>query len=143
MKKWNCCVRKFKQNIFSIHILKGEKTISSTNRSKINEVRDEHIADYYVTPVKDIELFLKEFNKTESIFKDNIIILDPCGGGDTSHPMSYPTAIHNIHNLQTKTIDIREDSLADIKTDYLNYNLDYKPNIIITNPPFNLAMEII
>lgn len=34
--------------------------MSSTNRSN---ARNEHITDYYVTPVKDIELFLKKFDK--------------------------------------------------------------------------------
>ena len=34
--------------------------MSSTNRSN---ARKEHVADYYVTPIQDIELFLKEFDK--------------------------------------------------------------------------------
>lgn len=72
------------------------------------------------------------------------MILDPCAGGDNNHPMSYPTAIRNIYgDLSIKTIDIRSDSLADIKTDYLTYQQEIKPQIIITNPPFNQAIEII
>lgn len=117
--------------------------MSSTNRSN---AREEHIADYYVTPVKDIELFLNEFKKeTPDLIWSSERILDPCAGGDVNHPMSYPTAIRNIHSswCEVDTLDIREDSIADIKTDFLTYKLEKKPSIIITNPPFNLAIEII
>lgn len=53
--------------------------MSSTNRSK---ERDKHIADYYVTPIKDIELFLRKF---DDVYKNYLMwqymnILDPCGG---------------------------------------------------------------
>lgn len=121
--------------------------MSSTNRSN---AREEHVADYYVTPIEDIELFLKEFSKVENVDWVNSTILDPCAGGneeipeyETYHPMSYPTAIHNLYNKPIATIDIREDSLAYVKDNYLKMNLKYVPNIIITNPPFNLAVEII
>ena len=66
-------------------------------------------------------------------------------GGDQNHPMSYPTAISNL-NLNgggITTIDIREDSLAEIKNNYLSVELPIKPKIIISNPPFNLSEEII
>ena len=53
--------------------------MSSTNRSKS---RDKHIADYYVTPIKDIELFLREFDKREKINWNQIRILDPSAGGN-------------------------------------------------------------
>ena len=33
--------------------------------------------------------------------------------------------------------------LADVKGDYLTMELDYKPHVIITNPPFNRALEFI
>lgn len=56
--------------------------MSSTNRSK---ERDKHIADYYVTPIKDIELFLRKF---DDVYKNYLMwqymnILDPCGGGQS------------------------------------------------------------
>jgi sugar-specific transcriptional regulator TrmB len=57
--------------------------------------------------------------------------------------MSYPTAIHNLYNTYVTTIDIREDSLAKVKDNYLEMKLKYSPNIIITNPPFNHAVDII
>lgn len=74
-----------------------------------------------------------------------VYILDPCAGGDKEHGMSYPIAIDNIiaPEFGIDTLDIREDSLARIKGDYLNYECKNIYDIIITNPPFNVAMEII
>lgn len=127
--------------------------MSSTNRS---DARKSHISDYYVTPIPDIELFLREFNKRIVLGWDKCKILDICAGGNDEikdangirelyHPMSYPTAIHNVFgNCNVNTIDIREDSLAATKGDYLTMNVkDDKPEIIITNPPFAIATEII
>lgn len=53
--------------------------MSSTNRSN---ARDEHIADYYVTPISDIELFLKSFQKVVPLNWNNSIIVDPTSGGN-------------------------------------------------------------
>lgn len=121
--------------------------MSSTNRSN---ARNEHIADYYVTPISDIELFLKSFQKVVPLNWNNSIIVDPTSGGnpktdkDAYHPMSYPTAIKNIYgDCEIHTYDLREDSFAENKCDYLNEKLSYKPNIIITNPPFAIATDII
>lgn len=116
--------------------------MSSTNRS---EARQEHIADYYITPVNKIIEFLNEFNYVENIFqKPNTLILDCCAGGDQKHDMSYPKAIKYLYpDSDIKTIDVREDSKAEIIENYLNYNLEFSPDIIITNPPFNIAMDII
>lgn len=111
--------------------------MSSTNRGN-----DRHVSDYYVTPVTDIVRFMGEFIRHEpESFKG--IILDPCAGGDADNPMSYPTAISQFLGYDTKTIDIRSDSLAQTICDYLDVSLDYTPNTIITNPPFFLAEEII
>jgi len=58
--------------------------------------------------------------------------------------MSYPTALHDECNaVNIETIDIREDSLAETKMDYLEYQADKKPDVIITNPPFKDALNII
>lgn len=115
--------------------------ISSTNRSN---ARQEHISDYYVTPVNQIELFLKEFNNDCNIFqKKNIKILDCSAGGDLKHSMSYPKAIYNVFKREVDTLDIRDDSLAEIKADYFTYNCKNKYDIIITNPPFKYAKEFI
>lgn len=128
--------------------------MSSTNRSN---ARSEHVADYYCTPVSDIELFLNEFKKIDGVnqvFK-NGIILDPCAGGNLEikdevgikevyHPMSYPIALTNVFgDLDIRTYDIRQDSFAENKTNYLDEKLDFKPNVVITNPPFKNAQNII
>lgn len=112
--------------------------MSSTNRGY-----NRHKSDYYVTPIEKIELFLKEFIKHEPNAFNNGIILDPTAGGDSKHPMSYPIAIKNVLGKNTYTIDIRENSLAEVKGDFLEIELDFTPKVIISNPPFNISRQII
>jgi len=113
--------------------------MSSTNRGY-----DRHKSDYYVTPINKIVLFLNTFIKDENIDLSTFDILDPCAGGDIDNPMSYPEAIKIISpNARISTIDIREDSRASHHEDYLKSNLLGNSNMIITNPPFNIALEII
>lgn len=110
--------------------------MSSTNRGATR-----HPKDYYVTPVEEINIFLHYFDRDiEPLFAKHV--LDPSAGGDKNTPMSYPCALSR-YSCNICTIDIREDSPADIKTDYLTYNPDWQPDIIITNPPFNLIQEFI
>lgn len=128
------------------------RDLSSTNRSN---ARKEHMSDYYVTPISDIELFLKEFDKRVDVDWNKINILDPCAGGNEEikdecgikelyHPMRYPTAIHNIFGeCNISTMDIRKDSLACNQGDYLQIELETRPDLIITNPPFANAVQII
>ena len=113
--------------------------MSSTNRSK---AREEHVADYYVTPINDINLFLKELEITYGYQLNFGKILDPCAGGDSVNEMSYPKAISQ-YNEKIETIDIREDSRANIKGNYLEIDCKNKYDVIITNPPFFIAQEII
>jgi hypothetical protein len=116
--------------------------LSSTNRSNTSKQNRSINKDYYVTPIHKIMEFLNEIK----IYEPNILngkILDPCAGGDASHPMSYPEAIKQSGGTTPYTIDIREDSLAELKTNYLTYNCKNKYDLIITNPPFNLAKDII
>lgn len=117
--------------------------MSSTLRSNLSKEEREKKKDYYVTPIHKITEFLDEFVKYEpEAF--NGIVLDPCAGGDLEHTMSYPAALHNLNsNLHIKTIDIREDSLAETKANYIDLELEYKPRTIITNPPFNHSESII
>lgn len=61
--------------------------MSSTNRSN---ARKEHIADYYRTPIADIEKFFSALDNTITIDMDKCT-LDPSAGGDENNPMSYPT----------------------------------------------------
>lgn len=116
--------------------------MSSTNRSS---ARDSHVADYYVTPVKNISDFIINFHKDYGSL--GMSILDPCAGGDAINPMSYPTALVNNGYNTVETIDLRADSLAKLPaTDYLKIDISTimsPPDCIITNPPFNLALEII
>ena len=114
--------------------------MSSTNRSN---ARQSHIADYYVTPIDKIMEFLNEFDKCDDTFKKDIKILDCCAGGSDSHPMSYPEALKRFGVSSVDTIDIREDSLAAIKGDYLEIDCKGKYDVIITNPPFNISRSII
>lgn len=111
--------------------------MSSTNR---NSVRMKH--DYYKTPVYEIENFLKQFNKIYGYHLHFSNILDPCAGGDTKSPMSYPEAL-KAYNTKIDTIDIRQDSKAALKADYLQTDCKNKYGMIITNPPFNIALEVI
>lgn len=127
--------------------------MSSTNRSN---ARDSHVADYYVTPQKpilDVLSYLigenKGYNELLDFYDPQteeikpLKWLDPCAGGDVNNDMSYPKAL-NEYGITPITFDIREDSKADFKFDYLNTELyDGKFDVIITNPPFNIAKEII
>lgn len=116
--------------------------MSSTNRS---DARKEHIADYYKTPVNDIVNFFAALDNEMTINMDKCT-LDPASGGDKDNEMSYPVAIYEYYRVpleHIRTIDIREDSLAEVKGDYLTMQLNYKPHVIITNPPFNKALDFI
>lgn len=128
--------------------------MSSTNRKNASE---RHVADYYVTPADSIKEFLDAFN--QDYCNDDyrrgdtttpISIFDPCAGGDATHKMAYPWAIErfsgwNVNKLTT--IDIRPDSLAEFKEDYLlrppPVGADNMYDIAITNPPFAIALDVI
>lgn len=124
--------------------------MSSTNRSA---ARDTHISDYYVTPIPSVKDFLAAFTEDlPSLFPDQdwlgsaLDVLDPCAGGDEKHPMSYPEALKAFHPpCRVDTIDIRHDSLAANKADYLSLSLPLpeKHDLIITNPPFNIALAVV
>jgi hypothetical protein len=109
--------------------------MSSTNRSR---VRDNHISDYYVTPQKPIRDLLDAIKKEGLDIMGRI--LDPCAGGDDINDMSYPKAI----GVEMTTMDIRDTSRASIKGDFINYDFGGdKFDVVITNPPFNIAEDII
>jgi len=126
--------------------------MSSTNRANAKE---RHTSDYYVTPVDCIKHFLsvwledlrsEYWDDTLNIGDrpDRALWLDPCAGGDKYHKMSYPSVIEEELGVEhVDTIDIREDSLADIKEDFFSQNIKDKYDVVITNPPFNQAQQII
>lgn len=112
--------------------------MSSTNR---NMIRNKN--DYYITPKEHIQLFWDNFTKYQSIDR-SLKVLDCSAGGDLDHPdMPYPTILQPYFDRTIETIDIREDSSANIKKSYLDLTLGYEPDIIISNPPFELALEFI
>ena len=124
--------------------------MSSTNRS---DARKNHIADYYVTPQKAISKFLEKFCEDEKItlnydLWERLTILDPCAWWDIKNDMSYPAVIFEFWADYNKIItnDIRQDSPAKYHFNFLETNIDTfweKPDIVITNPPFNIAQNII
>jgi hypothetical protein len=120
--------------------------MSSTNRTN---AKDRHIADYYVTPQSSIREFLEAFNEDfpRCILDEPITILDPCAGGDKKHEMSYPAAIEKYSGWKfsgIETVDVRNDSRATLKEDFLFKNFgSQRYDMAITNPPFNIALDVI
>ena len=126
--------------------------MSSTNRGY-----ERHKADYYITPANEIKNFLNEWfvdmqeeaNADPALSyiadrPDRVRWFDPCAGGSQTDPMAYPSVITKEFDAYTDTMDIREDSLADEKADYLTTDISHrKYDVIITNPPFYLAKEIV
>jgi hypothetical protein len=86
--------------------------------------------------------FLKAFSAKVEPIHQTWTIFDPSAGGDKATPMSYPTALRQFgFRGIIATNDLREDSPAKLHHDYLTTEFDFKPQMIITNPPFNLAKE--
>jgi hypothetical protein len=113
--------------------------MSSTNRGGQRQP-----SDYYVTPIAPIATFLHHFHNTTKF--NPHIILDPCAGGDEDNQMSYPEAIRGSGlwpEANIFTMDIRDDSKADIKGDYLTFEFSPTPALIISNPPFSHAAEFV
>lgn len=130
----------------------GFDRMSSTNRGY-----EPHASDYYVTPPADIVKFLRAWKEDCGELMAGIrTILDPCAGGTVKDgevvtPMSYAQAINHAPAFQPQawfaedwrydSMDIRADSCAKVKADYLTTAVE-APDLIITNPPFSLALEI-
>lgn len=113
--------------------------MSSTNR---NAIRNDF--DYYVTPQDQISLFWRNWLYKHNTFDlINSKVLDPSCGGDEINEMSYPMVLQPTLDYPIYTMDIRKDSKALDIGNYLLSDLRWKPKLIITNPPFNLAMEFI
>lgn len=115
--------------------------MSSTNRGY-----NRHKSDYYVTPKKEVELFLEQFSDNENKLITHYHYLDPCCGGDSENEATYMQLLKEKYpNAKVLGLDIREDSKADIVIDFLQYNKPKDDNyhIIISNPPFYLAEDFI
>ena len=112
--------------------------MSSTNRGY-----ERHVSDFYITPQEPIRQFLEKFSNIETL-KQDIKILDPCAGGNEKYDMPYFKVLESLGFNNIRTADIREDSQARFKLDFLNDVLDFEYfDLTISNPPFNLAIEFI
>ena len=99
--------------------------MSSTNRGTIRQVND-----HYDTPSYTIQ----------SLLDNHMIaypVLEPCAGNLSIANMLKTDMVY--------TNDINPDNPAATNLDYLQYNenWDCKYRTIITNPPFNIALDII
>ena len=70
------------------------------------------------------------------------MILDPCAGGDPVHGMAYPDVLAD-YELFPLTVDVRQDSKAMIIADYLGLDVKAYFDLVITNPPYVVALEFI
>jgi len=115
--------------------------MSSTNRGTVRNADD-----YYVTPHWLIEDFLAAFAENNILVcspDEYPRVLDPSAGGCDKYEMSYPTVLEK-EGFLVESWDIRNDSRAEIKgRDFLTTPSALLPtfDMIITNPPFNLAQE--
>ena len=115
--------------------------MSSTNRGT-----QRNADDYYVTPHWLIEDFLAAFAESNILVcspDENPRVLDPSAGGCEKYPMSYPTVLEQ-EGFRVESWDIREDSRANLKgVNFLNVPSALLPkyDMLITNPPFNVAQE--
>lgn len=60
--------------------------------------------------------------------------------------MPYVKVLQEEYGINPDTMDVREDSLADVKTDFLKVSPDIhkeRYDLVITNPPFAIAEEVI
>lgn len=114
--------------------------MSSTNRGY-----ERHISDFYVTPEEPITQFLEKFIVIDksNFFTSMTSVLDPCAGGNDKYDMPYPSALRKQGFKLISTIDIRNDSKAEYKNNYLETNVNITSEFIISNPPFNLALDFI
>ncbi len=111
--------------------------------------------DYYRTPKEHIRGFMDVLMRDLTEKKDPLMnpvrvlyTVDPCAGGDAHHGMAYPEVLAEYGGkFLVNTYDIRPDSRARHKTDYLNANVTDSqgcaPDLIITNPPFSHAQKIV
>lgn len=115
--------------------------MSSTKRNA--ERKDQ---DYYSTPRYVVDDFLDTiWDDVFTHIPKSSLILEPCAGGSPDSPtMPYVEALSDRGFSNILTMDIREDSTAEVKADYLSYDFPFgkSPHLVITNPPFSHAEEI-
>lgn len=114
--------------------------MSSLNRGTVRNGDD-----YYITPhwlIEDFLAALAENNMLVCSPDENPRVLDPSAGGCEKYEMSYPAVLKK-HGFNVESWDKRGNSRANvINCDFLEVKrLDSPYDMIITNPPFNLALE--
>ena len=119
--------------------------MSSTNRNNRQEINEK---DYYVTPYNVVRSIVGELDRMGFIGGN---VLDPAAGGNeesyllNEYGMPYAEEIEKLTGNHVDTIDIRNNSKAEFKMDYLSIDADKwkRYDLIITNPPFSLAEEYV
>ena len=100
--------------------------------------------DYYTTPARTVNEFFTKFCELVPSFDfTTAAALDPAAGGCDENPMPYPIALQQLGCTNITTLDIRQDSLAAIKADYMKWYPTEQYDMVITNPPFVLALDYI
>ena len=113
--------------------------MSATNRG-----RKRNDSDFYKTPGYAIEVFLRNY-RLES---DGLTILDPCAGSGTiakAVKKFYPKAIINQCEIREDQPLIRYEGGWNFRGNALDLNsVDIVDvGVIISNPPYSMAQEII
>lgn len=119
---------------FLFHVIGGHKitVMSATGRGTVREEND-----FYPTPDYCIQEALTRFLNLEPLPFSSTLILDPCCG-----KRPYCTWLNIMHFDKVWNVDIA-CSDADVIADYLTYNVPFIPTLIVTNPPYNIAQDII
>lgn len=114
--------------------------MSSTNRGAVR-----NNDDYYITPLWLASEFLAAYAKAPDNKLHSGFVLDPCCGGDDKHPATYVEAL-KAYDIKPLTVDIRSNSRAEVVRDFLTLpdrSLELPISLIISNPPFNLAVDFV
>lgn len=105
-------------------------------------MRNHH--DYYPTPATTANDFFKKFIELEPRFDfTNAAVLDPSAGGCAVHEMSYPVALERLGCTNITSVDIRADSRATIKANYMEWYPTRHYDMVVTNPPYTIAIDYI
>ncbi|MDO7849579.1 hypothetical protein Q5H92_24670 [Hymenobacter sp. M29] len=89
------------------------------------------------------EFFTKFCELEPAFIFSDIAALDPASGGSSVDAMPYPVALEQLGCTRITTLDIRADSRASIKADYINWIPEQQYDLVITNPPYLIALEYI
>lgn len=110
---------------------------------KLKEDRNLH--DAYLTPVPVVTAFLRALAAVDRSWMDRSCrILIPGAGGAPSYPMSYYKGLRQFGSkADITTLDIRDDSPAEIHHDYFKWHPHERYDWAFMNPPFSLATPFI